>query len=89
MRNNEGVLRFFEPELVWTSAGFNNPPDGSWGMRDGTIKKIVDMDDNHILNAIKFLHLKFPVECIGWRVYKNLVREINKRNIDDRPDWDG
>ena len=73
----------------WGPSGYRNPPDMYWNKKDGTRIYIPDMDDKHLLNCIKFLVNKFgELKISNWPVYSNLLRELARRQLDVRPDWD-
>jgi len=74
---------------AWGPNGFNKPLPDYWKTKDGREIPIAEMEDTHIINAMKFLNNKFGDNGIeNWPVYKSLIKEAQKRNIDERIEWD-
>ena len=60
-----------------------------WRTKDGKVKKIACLEDNHLLNIVKWFEPKRTQEQLRqWRSYEGVLQEIAKRGLDARLDWD-
>ena len=72
----------------YSSNGWRNDNDMYWKTKDKRVLYIPDMEDSHILNAIKLCETRLGMErLLHVGTYRNMVTEAKKRNLYDR-DWD-
>jgi hypothetical protein len=60
-----------------------------WKTKAGKHIRIVDMEDSHLLNVIKYFRRSSPASMLDdWEKYKNVIKEAEKRGLDYGDDWD-
>ena len=86
----ERILSESSPRTRWGPAGFDNPRIGWWKTQDGREILYSEMEDSHVINAIKHLDKLFEEECKEWYCYTCLRYECMRRGINGykRKDWD-
>jgi hypothetical protein len=75
-------------EYSWDNDGWGRPMEGYWRKKNGEQVLIRDMEDGHLINAMKFLRKTHGEASVFWPIFKELFKEAERRGIDDRSEWD-
>lgn len=52
-----------------------------WKTRNGREIPILRLDDDHLINIIKFMRTKFDAQATEFPIFKNLLSEAKRRKL--------